>query len=63
MEVGLEDVFEDVLGFVRNQGRMIPPSTKEDGEDDDEAVEIVLQTVDDIFSSASEQSLCTVSTT
>lgn len=61
MEAGFEDLFPELLEFVKKQGKGTEPTaSKDDVKDGDEAAEIVIQTVDDIVNGVSGQSLSTV---
>lgn len=63
IEAGCEDVFSDVLDFVQGQGRKISQGNdnKVAPSNEDEAMEVIIQTVEDIVSSASDQPLPKVS--
>jgi hypothetical protein len=58
-----EILWDELLEFIRGQGKVIDQEDVHHSSDtinDDKAAEIVIQTVDDIISSASKQSLSKV---
>ena len=66
MEAGFNGLVPDVLEFVRSLGRQISSQnatnhTEESSNNEDENADIILQTLDDVVSSASGQPLSTVS--
>ena len=66
MEAGFNGLVPDVLEFVRSLGRQISSQnatnhTEQSSNNEDENADIILQTLDDVVSSASGQPLSTVS--
>jgi hypothetical protein len=58
-----EILWDELLEYIRGQGKVIDPEDVHHSSDtinDDKAAEIVIETVDDIISSASKQSLSKV---
>lgn len=59
IEAGCEDVFLNILDFVRNQGGMVSGKDIDKGapSNEDEAMEVITQTLEDIVSNESDQLL------